>query len=116
MNGFIYKIFNSINDKIYIGKTLSTIEKRFAEHQRDALKPEENNRPLYRAMRKYGPENFFVELIETAPLENLSEREKYWIDYYKCREIGLNKKGQIERSTFLFGFKKLRIWSLVYPP
>ena len=30
MNGFIYKISNSINNKIYIGKTLSTIEKRFA--------------------------------------------------------------------------------------
>ena len=29
MDGFIYKISNSINDKVYIGKTLSTIEKRF---------------------------------------------------------------------------------------
>ena len=90
MNGFIYKISNSINDKIYIGKTLSTIEKRFAQHQKDALKPEENNRPLYRAMRKYGPENFFVELIETVPLENLSEREKYWINYYHSYENGYN--------------------------
>ena len=25
--------------------------------------------------------------------ENLDSDEKYWIDYYKCREIGLNKKG-----------------------
>lgn len=90
MNGFIYKISNSINDKIYIGKTLSTIEKRFAQHQRDALKPEENNRPLYRAMRKYGPENFSVELIEIVPLENLSEREKYWINYYHSYENGYN--------------------------
>jgi predicted GIY-YIG superfamily endonuclease len=36
MNGFIYKITNSINDKVYIGKTLSTIDKRFAEHKKDS--------------------------------------------------------------------------------
>jgi hypothetical protein len=28
MNGFIYKITNDINDKIYVGKTLSSIEER----------------------------------------------------------------------------------------
>lgn len=27
MNGFIYKITNTINDKVYIGKTLSSVEK-----------------------------------------------------------------------------------------
>ena len=36
MNGFIYKITNNINDKIYIGKTLSSIEKRFSEHKHDS--------------------------------------------------------------------------------
>jgi hypothetical protein len=33
MNGFIYKITNDINDKVYIGKTLSSIENRFKEHK-----------------------------------------------------------------------------------
>ena len=33
MNGFIYKITNDINDKVYIGKTLSSIESRFKEHK-----------------------------------------------------------------------------------
>ena len=43
MNGFIYKIVNDINDKVYIGKTLSSIEKRFEEHQKDSLKKEKEN-------------------------------------------------------------------------
>ena len=29
MTGIIYKITNDINNKVYIGKTLSSIEKRF---------------------------------------------------------------------------------------
>ena len=35
---YIYKITNDINGKIYIGKTLSTIEQRFKEHCQDYLK------------------------------------------------------------------------------
>lgn len=29
MNGFIYKITNEVNNKVYIGKTLFSIDKRF---------------------------------------------------------------------------------------
>ena len=54
INGFIYKITNTINNKVYIGKTLSSIEKRFAEHKEDSHRPQEQIRPLYRAMNKYG--------------------------------------------------------------
>ena len=41
MNGFIYKIINDINDKVYIGKTLSSIEERFKQHKKDSLKESE---------------------------------------------------------------------------
>ena len=33
---FIYKITNDINDKVYIGKTLSSVEKRWKEHLKDS--------------------------------------------------------------------------------
>ena len=35
---YIYKIINDVNDKIYIGKTECSIEKRFKEHCSDAFK------------------------------------------------------------------------------
>ena len=35
---FIYKITNDINNKVYIGKTAFSIEKRFKEHCKDAFK------------------------------------------------------------------------------
>ena len=30
--GYIYKISNNVNDKVYIGQTIETIEKRFKDH------------------------------------------------------------------------------------
>ena len=68
MNGFIYKITNDINGKIYIGKTLNSLEHRFNEHKRASRKKCCENRPLYSAMRKYGVENFSITLIEKASI------------------------------------------------
>lgn len=90
MNGFIYKITNKVNNKIYIGKTLTSIENRFQEHIRESRKERTENRPLYRAIRKYGKENFVIELIESCPIEILSEREIYWIDYFSSYKEGYN--------------------------
>lgn len=85
---YIYKITNKINNKIYIGKTEFSIEKRWAEHCRDSKKKEEKNRPLYRAFNKYGIENFKIELIEET--NNPEEKEKYWIEYYGSFKNGYN--------------------------
>jgi predicted GIY-YIG superfamily endonuclease len=51
---YIYEIYNDINDKVYIGKTECSIEKRFKQHCQEAFKQRSFDRPLYRAMRKYG--------------------------------------------------------------
>ena len=48
----IYKITNLINGKIYIGKTLDTIEKRWKDHKSDSVRPRCEKRPLYSAMNK----------------------------------------------------------------
>lgn len=90
MNGYIYKITNNINNKIYIGKTLHSIEKRFKEHCKEAFKDRNGKRPLYNAMRKYGTENFHIDLIEEASINTLSAREIYWIDYYNSYHNGYN--------------------------
>lgn len=84
---YIYKITNDINNKIYIGKTEFSIEKRFKEHCQDSKKGY-TNRPLYNAMNKYGIEHFNIELIEEC--NNPEEREKYWIEYYRSFKYGYN--------------------------
>lgn len=80
----VYKITNQINGKVYIGKTVGTIEKRWHEHQLDSKHTDQRrNRPFYRALNKYGFNNFIVEEIEECSAEEVNEREIYWIDYYR---------------------------------
>lgn len=75
--GFIYKITNTVNGHMYVGKTTKTIEQRWEEHQRKAK--QYPNRYLYDAMNCYGYDKFFIESIEECSDEVLDEREKYWI-------------------------------------
>jgi group I intron endonuclease len=88
----IYKIVNTINNKIYIGKT-NNPNRRWKDHTRLAITPghKEYYKPLYRAMRKYGVNAFVFNIIES----NLSKkesgiREKYWIQYYDSYNNGYN--------------------------
>lgn len=90
MTGFIYKITNDINDKIYIGKTLKSIEERFREHLNDSKKESLEKRPLYNAIRLYGENHFKISLVEECEIEKLSDREMYWINYYGSFAKGYN--------------------------
>ena len=85
---YIYKIINDINQKVYIGKTEFSIEKRFKEHCSDAFKNRNEKRPLYAAMRKYGIEHFYIKLIEET--NKPEERERYWIEQYRSFKYGYN--------------------------
>lgn len=88
--GYIYKISNDINDKIYVGKTLKPIRERFLEHGRAAKKRIYEKRPLYNAINKYGLSHFQITLLEECPIEKLSEREQYWIAELDSYDTGYN--------------------------
>lgn len=90
MNGYIYCITNDINNKQYVGKTTETLEKRFKEHLNDATKERCKNRPLYRAINKYGKEHFTIKLLEECSLQDLELREVYWIHQLNTYSYGYN--------------------------
>ena len=88
--GYIYKITNTLNNKIYIGQTIKTIEKRFQQHKNNSNKEYFSQIVLYKAFNKYGIENFICEQVEQVENEKLDEREKYWINYYDSFFNGYN--------------------------
>lgn len=53
---YIYKITNLLNDKIYIGQTITSVEQRWKRHQNDALSGTLDTH-FARAIRKYTPKN-----------------------------------------------------------
>jgi len=78
----IYKITNTINDKIYIGQTIGTIKERFYQH---VFVSKTKKHPLYAAMRKYGVENFTItEICKCNTLEELNELEEFLIQEMGC--------------------------------
>ena len=92
---FIYKITNIINGKIYIGSShdgYRGIEKRWQDHIKNS-KYENGysyNYPLYKAMRKYGIDNFTYEIIEKdiPTLELREAKEQLYIIQFNslCNE------------------------------
>lgn len=90
MTGFIYKITNKLNGKVYIGKTLSTIDDRWKSHIKESKRMRNENRPLYRAINKYGVDNFKIEEVEECDYKILSDREIYWIKFYNSYGSGYN--------------------------
>lgn len=83
---YIYCITNHVNGKKYIGKTTSSVSKRWKEHCRDYKKERCKDRPLYRAMNKYGIDSFSIEMLEECSSKESSERETYWINEFKTYE------------------------------
>lgn len=84
-----YMITNNVNGHRYIGITVCSLEKRWREH-RSAAKTGSQKR-LYRAMRKYGVENFSINKIyDATSFDDLQEAEKRFIAQYETH-ASLNK-------------------------
>ncbi len=78
----IYKITNTKNGKIYIGKDTTSNPSYFG-----------SGKLIKRAINKYGIEFFLKEIIDkTDNYDILSEKEKYWINFYNStdRDVGYN--------------------------
>ena len=77
--GKIYKILNNIDDEIYVGSTVETLSHRMAKHRCDMKR---KHCILYQYMLKLGVSNFYIELIENYPCNDLYElraREGHYI-------------------------------------
>lgn len=91
----IYKITNTINGKIYIGKTTLSEHLRFKLHKNELNRKKHNNKHLQRSWDKYGSENFTFEVIEYLNISNnwsLNELEIFYIKKLKSYmlEFGYN--------------------------
>ena len=85
----IYKITNKLNNHSYIG--LSTkLEERWKYHQSPYNQQRESYKSLYKAFEKYGIENFTFEILEECSIQELGEKEKYYITKYDTYKSGYN--------------------------
>lgn len=95
----IYKFQNKVNNKVYIGQSVN-IEKRYGEHFHDHQNPNYKgyDTKFYRALRKYGIDNFSFEIVESNPTD-LNEAERRWVAYYNSYDDGYNSNKGGESVT-----------------
>lgn len=95
--GCIYRIINLTNSKMYIRQTRCKYTSvRWNAHI--AAAKNGNNRPLYRAMRKYGVHNFkYKIMLINIPINQLDFYEKLWIK--KLNTLNPNGYNLTERGS-----------------
>lgn len=94
----IYKITNTVTDMCYIGQARNTYQ-RWSDHCKCGLgidTPSGNK--LYKAMQEYGLENFTFELLEECSVDELDEKERYFISLYEADTFGYNSVAGITKK------------------
>ena len=94
--GYIYKITNKVDGKIYVGQTIQVLEDRWRQHKKIGS----NCRYLKRAFNKYGIDNFEFNIICICFDEDTNKFEEEYIkkfntlvpNGYNLRAGGLNSK------------------------
>jgi group I intron endonuclease len=82
----IYSIKNKITGKVYVGQAIN-IKNRIAGHFKRLNAGKHHCAHLQLSYQKYGKENFIYSVLEECSKERLTEREQYWMDYYRDRGL-----------------------------
>ena len=72
--GYIYKITNNINGKVYIGQTRQTVDKRWYDHVHHSKNCK--SMVIGKAINKYGEKNFTIATLETVKEKSLDLLQK----------------------------------------
>ena len=93
----VYKITNTITGDFYIGSS-KNIKNRWMSHKKPSTWNKCPNNQLYLDMQKYGVDKFVFEILEEAEIEQLKEKEQWFIELLKPTYNNNNAKGwDIER-------------------
>jgi group I intron endonuclease len=98
MRNLVYKISNKVNNKIYIGITQQDLKVRWQQHKCNSNKKSYH---LYNAIKKYGFENFKIEIIfEASNKEEMFLKEIEFIKIYQSNNpiYGYNNSSGGESS------------------
>lgn len=111
--GTIYRIYNTITCKNYIGVTKQDVQERWAQHRRQLQHNEHVNVKLQSSWNKHGEQNFFFEVLETdVPLTDLYHKEINYIAQFDSYNNGYNLTRGGDKGCSEWWEKKVYVYDL----
>jgi len=117
--GYVYKIENLVNNKVYIGQTIQKVNRRKIHHFSTLRGNYHYNTHLQKSFNKYGESNFKFNVLNWANTQKELDKleihyiNKYdstdWEKGYNLKEGGHNAKPSLEnrrKTSLLFKGKK----------
>lgn len=106
----IYLIRNLINGKVYIGKSVN-IYKRIVAHicGLTAKRKKEENPHFISAWYKYGKEAFEYVVLEECSIDELSEKELYWMHFYDSINSNKGYNKRLDSSGGMIPHKETKL-------
>lgn len=93
----VYKITNTITGDFYIGSS-KDVKSRWSCHKCKSTWNEHPDNPMYLDIQKYGLDKFDFQILEEVEIEQLKEKEQYFIETLKPTYNSNRAKGwDIER-------------------
>ena len=103
--GRVYKIINSVDDKIYIGSTFKKLNERLRTHKSDAKK---RGSKFYKFMNEIGFDKFSIQLLEEVYVSNEEELRQIEDNYISQQnpDLLLNEKRAFRKAEDYPEWKK----------
>lgn len=103
----VYRWINKTNGKTYVGSSINLSVRFYTYYSLASLA--QSNRPIDRALLKYGFSNFSLEILEYCETDLLLEREQYYMDYLNpeyniVEKAGSTLVGGRRLANFFFHF------------
>jgi group I intron endonuclease len=100
--GLIYCIRNTLNNKVYVGKTVDLVSRR-SDHLFYLRKGQHHSSHLQRSWNLHGKESFIFEILEDSiPLEILSVKEAAWCSKLNALDHNFGYNTQIPQEDGSF--------------
>lgn len=110
----IYQIKNTVNGKVYIGQSRA-IERRWAHHKYALKAGTHENAHLQKSVNKYGFSAFEFSVLENCEVDELNEKEAFWIKETDAFNNGYNRTSggdsplEVSQETIKKRVDKLRV-------
>lgn len=95
----VYALICKVNNKFYVGSSVN-LANRLLDYMQPAYLGIRASSPVIRAIVKYGYINFCFVILETCLLEDVLEREQFWLDFLKP-EYNLSPKAGSTLGVYL---------------